>query len=96
MLKRSSYDILGLSGDFEFGDIKKAYRNAIKKYPPEQNPQEFKLISDAYDVLTNEDYFLRHIEKDLSLLDINIEVKEDEIVDNSKYLKDIFEVPFII
>ena len=62
MIKRSPYDILGLEGDFNFKDIKKAYRKAIREYPPEQNPEHFVLISDAYDRLTKEEYFVHDVE----------------------------------
>ncbi len=96
MIKKSPYQILGLEGDFEFNDIKKAYREAIKKYPPEQNPQQFKLISDAYSSLTNEEYFLQNSGNNKFILDVCIEIKEELKVDNSKYLKNIFEVPFKI
>jgi DnaJ-class molecular chaperone len=87
--------VLGLKGDFEFKDIKKAYRKAIRANPPEQNPQEFAKISDAYDMLTNEEYFVKDTQNDIYSL--NIELEMDEItIDNSKHLKKIFEVPFLI
>jgi curved DNA-binding protein CbpA len=94
LIKESPYKILGLKGDFEFKDIKKAYRKAIRANPPEQNPKEFAKISDAYDVLTNEEYFAKNSQDVYSL---DVELKIDEItVENSKHLKKIFEVPFSI
>lgn len=96
MIKRSPYEILGLEGDFEFKDIKKAYRKAIRENSPDTNPKQFALISDAYDALTNEEYFIQGVENDKFILDVSIEREENQKTNNSKYLKDIFEVPFKI
>jgi curved DNA-binding protein CbpA len=97
MIKKSPYEVLGLKKDFEFKDIKKAYRQAIRANPPEQNPKEFAVISDAYDTLTNEEYFLNSANNDLYALEIELVVdKEDVKIDNSQHLKKIFEVPFLI
>ena len=96
MIKRSPYEILGLEGDFEFKDIKRAYRKAIREYSPDTNPKEFALISDAYDSLTNEEYFIKGVEDNRFVLDISLEKEESKKIDNSIYLKKIFEVPFNI
>jgi curved DNA-binding protein CbpA len=96
LFKKSPYEILGLEGDFEFKDIKKAYQKAIRENPPEQNPKEFAKISDAYDILTNEEYFLKDAERELYVLNIELEVDEEVKIDNSRHLKKIFEVPFFI
>ncbi|MFK5977165.1 MAG: J domain-containing protein [Sulfurovum sp.] len=96
MISRSPYQVLGLEGDFEFKDIKKAYRKAILANPPEQNPEEFAIISNAYDSLTNEEYFVKDSDNRHYSLDIELAIEEEGKVDKSKYLKDIFEVPFII
>jgi len=95
LIERSPYQILGLEGGFEFKDIKKAYRRAVIANPPEQKPKEFAIISNAYDILTNEEYFLNS-STNLYSLDVNIAPKEEIELDNSQYLKDIFEVPFIL
>ena len=96
MIKRSPYEILGLEGDFEFKDIKKAYRKSVKEYSPDSDPKQFSLISDAYDSLTNEEYFLKGMEDNRFVLDVSVEREESKKENNSKYLKDIFEVPFKI
>ena len=96
MIKKSPYQILGLEGDFEFKDIKKVYRKAIREYSPDKDPEQFALISDAYDSLTNEEYFIKGIEDNRFVLDVSLDIKESKKEDNSKYLKDIFEVPFKI
>ncbi|SFV66488.1 hypothetical protein MNB_SV-12-1365 [hydrothermal vent metagenome] len=96
MIKKSPYEILGLEGDFEFKDIKKAYRKAIRDYSPDRHPEQFALISDAYDFLSNEKYFIKGIEDNLFVFGISIELEVSEKEDNSRYLKNIFEVPFNI
>ncbi len=96
MIKKSPYEILGLEGDFEFKDIKKAYRRAIREYSPDANPEQFALISDAYDSLTNEEYFIKAVENNRYVLDVSIKTEDHKKQNNSKYLKDIFEVPFTI
>jgi len=96
MIKRSPYEILGLEGDFEFKDIKKAYRKAIRANPPEQKPKEFAMISDAYDSLTNEEAFFNSTDINVYTLKVDLKVDDDIKIDNSQHLKKIFEVPFII
>ena len=53
------YEILGLTGKATADDIKKAYRELAKKYHPDINKSStseelFKLISEAYDVLSDD------------------------------------------
>jgi len=94
LIKKSPYEILGLEGDFEFKDIKRAYRKAIRAYPPEQYPKEFSQISDAYDTLTNDRYILES--NDLYSLKIELDIDDKKEIDRAVYLKKIFEVPFIL
>jgi curved DNA-binding protein CbpA len=96
LIKKSPYEILGLEEDFEFKDIKKAYRKAIREYTPDKNPEQFRVISDAYDSLSNEEYFIKDIENNRFVFDVSIEKEESIKENNRKYLKDIFEVPFKI
>jgi len=96
LIKKSPYEILGLEGEFEFKDIKKAYRKAIREHTPDTNPEQFALISDAYDFLTNEEYFIKGIEDNRFVLNISMEKEERKKEGNSRYLKKIFEVPFQI
>lgn len=54
----SYYQTLGVSLDASETDIKKAYRKLAMKYHPDKNPdpsaaEQFKKISDAYQMLTN-------------------------------------------
>ncbi len=49
------YEILGTQPGASALDIKKAYFSLVRKYPPEQYPEEFKRIREAYEVLSNEE-----------------------------------------
>jgi curved DNA-binding protein CbpA len=96
MVKKSPYQILGLNEkDFEYKEIKRAYREAVRNNPPEKDPEKFAQISDAYDTLTNENYFMNAINNNKFILDIEIENSKSAKIDNSRYLKNIFEVPFL-
>ncbi|MEA3227679.1 MAG: DnaJ domain-containing protein [Campylobacterota bacterium] len=94
MLKQSPYEILELEGDFSYRDIKKAYRKAIRENPPEQSPEIFSKISSAYESLTDENYFFKDMSENRFTLSCDIELTADKKIDNAKYLKTMFEVPF--
>ncbi|MDM7913541.1 MAG: DnaJ domain-containing protein [Methanotrichaceae archaeon] len=56
---RDYYEILGLDSNATSEDIKRAYRELVKKYHPDANrsamsEELFKLISEAYDVLSDD------------------------------------------
>jgi curved DNA-binding protein len=57
--KQDYYELLGVSKTAVDDEIKKAYRKLAKKYHPDKNPgdkaaeEKFKLISEAYAVLSN-------------------------------------------
>ena len=96
MIKKSPYEVLNLEGDFDYKDIKKAYRKAVRKHPPEKEPEKFSELSDAFEMLTNEEYFMKSMENTYYLVNVDLESQEPEKPDMSKYLKTIFEVPFTL
>ncbi len=62
MADEDYYDILGVDKDASKDEIKKAYRKKAKKYHPDKNPdnpeearEKFKRISEAYEVLADDE-----------------------------------------
>jgi len=60
------YDILGVRRDASPQDVKKAYFTLVRKFPPEQHPDQFKRIRRAYDLLKDRE---ARAEADLFLFD---------------------------
>lgn len=67
MTKRDYYDILGVSKDASDDEIKKTYRKLARKYHPDLNPdnkeeaeEQFKEVSEAYEVLMDKDKRARY------------------------------------
>jgi curved DNA-binding protein CbpA len=55
------YDILGLAPDADDIAVRKAYLEAVKRFPPEQCPDQFSAVNEAYQTIKDEDSRLRHI-----------------------------------
>ena len=55
-----AYRILGIEPGSDINEVKKAYASLIKQYHPEENPDEWKKIHDAYTLLCK---FLKVIPK---------------------------------
>lgn len=53
--KLSLYDILGVKSDSKQEEIKRGYFKAVRKYPPERFPDEFRKIREAYEILSDEE-----------------------------------------
>lgn len=49
----SYYELLDVEKNATTAEIKKAYFKAVRKYPPERFPEEFKKIKEAYDTLSD-------------------------------------------
>lgn len=47
------YERLGIERDATIDQVKQAYRNLVRQYPPERAPEEFKRIREAYETLGN-------------------------------------------
>ena len=59
------YKVLGLARDVSQNDIKKTYFTLVREFPPEEQPEKFKEIRAAYEVLRSPE---KRAETDLFLL----------------------------
>lgn len=46
--------ILGVSYSASDDDVKQAYLRKVREYPPEQHPEQFKIIRNAYEILKSQ------------------------------------------
>ena len=53
MLVQTAYDILGVNRSSTVEEIKKAYFRLVRKYNPNENPEGFKALREAYELLKN-------------------------------------------
>jgi len=53
ILDEDPQNILGVTQDADAGEIRSAYLNKIKEYPPERCPEEFERVRDAYKILSD-------------------------------------------
>lgn len=59
ILGENPQNILGVPHDAKPGEIRTAYLNKIKEYPPEKFPAEFERVRDAYTILSDARYRTR-------------------------------------
>lgn len=59
ILNENPTNILGVSQDADPGEIRTAYLNKIKEFPPEKFPEEFEQVRDAYTILRDARYRIR-------------------------------------
>ncbi len=48
------YELLEISRDADAGEIKRAYFQQVRKFPPQKFPEEFKQIREAYETLSDD------------------------------------------
>jgi tetratricopeptide (TPR) repeat protein len=53
MMTQNWYEILGVSVDASYKNIKGAYASKLRMYAPDTHPEEFKKIRQAYEILIN-------------------------------------------
>lgn len=51
---KNYYEVLQINEDASFLEIKKAYFALVRKYPADRFPEEFMMIREAYEILSNE------------------------------------------
>lgn len=95
LFKTSAYEILGIESE-NIGDVKKKYLELVRKYPPENAPEMFMKIREAYDNIakfqrkdSSIDFVL--YKSPQSVFDVKKESKKKMDKD---ILKDVFETPF--
>jgi len=49
----NAYEILGLAANASAEEIRIAYLNKVKEWPPDRSPEKFEEIRDAYDELSD-------------------------------------------
>ena len=79
ILEHNPQNVLGVPQDAKPADIRTAYLNKIKEYPPEKSPAEFERIRDAYTILSDVHYRTR-----LMLQSADPEASLEKLLDNQK------------
>jgi DnaJ-class molecular chaperone len=79
VLNENPQHILGVPQDAKPGEIRAAYLNKIKEYPPEKFPAEFERVRDAYTMLSDARYRAR-----LMLHSADPEMSMERLLDDQK------------
>ncbi len=58
------HGVLGLEPGADRGEITRAYRKLVRRYPPELNPERFARIRSAYERLSSLDLRMAEVRKD--------------------------------
>ena len=83
MDKLTAYQILGLDSNASIEEVKEAYARLSKEYHPEENPEEFQQLHEAYVILTRGGRRANHammVETSPIEKDATPEVKESDLV----------------
>ncbi len=67
---KTQFEILEVPEDADDGQIKKAYLDAVRRYPPERYPEQFQRIRAAFELVATEKDRLRYMLFDTSLPDV--------------------------
>ena len=86
VLDENPHTIIGVTPDATPEEIRAAYLNKIKEYPPETFPAEFERIRDAYAMLSDARYRSR-----LMLQSINPEAPLETLLDHQKQTRHFVE-----
>ncbi len=73
----SHYEVLGISEDATEKEIREAFKHGVRDSPPEQDPEGYKLLREAYDILSNP--VARREYDNLSEFGDRIEELQDEV-----------------
>ena len=79
VLDEDPQSILGVAQDADAGEIRSAYLDKIKEYPPERCPEEFERVRDAYEILSDPRHRARAM-----LQSANPEASLATLLDNQK------------
>lgn len=79
---KTPYEILTVREDADDEAVKKAYLAAVKKFPPERFPEEFRKIRDAYEKIGTTKARLEYALFDVTMPD-HLEIAEHLIKDSS-------------
>jgi curved DNA-binding protein CbpA len=78
------YRILGISENSGQEEVRRAYLEKIRQYPPDHSPEEFERIRDAYAVLSNPLQRSR-----TELFSVNPEQSLVDLLDNLEARRDV-------
>lgn len=79
ILDQNPHHVLGVAQGAKMTEIRTAYLNKIKEYPPEKFPAEFERVRDAYTILSDVGYRTR-----LMLQGGNPEASLESLLDDQK------------
>ena len=97
-IEYSAYEILGLDIYSNKKDIKRQYKRLIREFTPENSPNQFIAIRNAYEKLTRTDLNLQTfpIYKKPSEFFQQTAEQNSDISRKNRILSEVFEIPYPI